>query len=278
MNMEELDKNFNFDKALQAVEEISDSFKVSIWISSKQKSYDFKEIDAKQQKSLLSNAINSSVYNTTFIKSFYKIMEENFSDKENISDLKEFTIFDKSAIAITLKYQISEETNVIFDEEKDSIKRVNLKNIIEKLKDFQTPSNEIIDLQNDKFNIKLEISVPTIGKELEYEEEIHKKEKNVEDIKNKQDIQKIVSDAFVGETSKYIKNIWLNEENIGFDTFDFSKKIKIVEKLPSGLIQKILQIVSNWKKVIDETLTVEFTENDKTYKKVLSIDSVLFLS
>lgn len=276
--MEQSDKILNFDKALQAIGEISDSFKVSVWIPSKQKYYDFKEIDAKQQKSLLGNAINSSVYNTTFIKSFYKIMEENFLDKENISDLKEFTIFDKNSIALNLKYQISEETSVIFDEDKESIKRVNLKNNIEKLKNFQTPENEYVELKNDKFNIKLEISVPTVGKELEYEEEIHKKEKNVEDIKNKQDIQKIVSEAFVGETSKYIKNIWLNDENIGFDLFDFSKKIKIVEKLPSGLIQKILQIVSNWKKTIDEVLTVEITENDKTYKKVLSVDSVLFLS
>ena len=111
-----------------------------------------------------------------------------------------------------------------------------------------------------------------------YEEQIHKKEKRVDDIKNTEDIQKILSEAFVGETSKYIQSIEINNVDVNFDSYDFSKKIKIVEKLPSGLIQKILETVSIWKKQFDEILTVEFTENETTYKKVLSIDSLLFLS
>ena len=107
---------------------------------------------------------------------------------------------------------------------------------------------------------------------------MHKKEKRVDDIKNTEDIQKILSEAFVGETSKYIQNIWINDTDINFNNFDFSKKIKIIEKLPSGLIQKILEIVSKWKKNYDEILTVETVENESTYKKVLTIDSLLFLS
>jgi len=107
---------------------------------------------------------------------------------------------------------------------------------------------------------------------------MHKKDKRVDDIKNTEDIQKILSEAFVGETSKYIQNIWINDTDINFNNFDFSKKIKIIEKLPSGLIQKILEIVSKWKKNYDEILTVEMVENESTYKKVLTIDSLLFLS
>jgi hypothetical protein len=179
---------------------------------------------------------------------------------------------------LALKSKISNEANIIFDEDKNNIKKVDIIPIIEKFKSFQTPESENIELKNEENHIKLKISIPTIGKELDYEEEIHKKEKRVDDIKNTEDIQKILSEAFVGETSKYIQSIEINNVDVNFDSYDFSKKIKIVEKLPSGLIQKILETVSIWKKQFDEILTVEFTENETTYKKVLSIDSLLFLS
>lgn len=272
-----MQQDLNFNNALEAIEAISNSFTVDAWVPSKEKFYSFKEIDAKQQKTLLSSAMNSSVYNTNFVKTFYNILKEN-SISEDKKEINDFTIFDKASIALALKSKISKEANIIFDEDKNNIKKVDITPIIEKFKNFQTPESENIELKNEENYIKLKISIPTIGKELDYEEEIHKKEKRVDDIKNTEDIQKILSEAFVGETSKYIQNIEINNVDVNFDSYDFSKKIKIVEKLPSGLIQKILEAVSKWKKQFDEILTVEFTENETTYKKVLSIDSLLFLS
>lgn len=275
--MSQEEKILNFDSALLAIETISNSFTVDAWVPSKQKTYSFKEIDANQQKKLLSSAMNSSVYNTNFVKTFYHILEENFvgDDKQ---EMNLFTIFDKASIALMLKSKISKEASIIFDEDKNNIKKIDITPILKKFDDFKTPESENVELKNDENHIKLEIVVPTIGKEFDYEKEMHKKEKRVDDIKNTEDIQKILSDAFVGETSKYIQNVWINDTDINFSTFDFSKKIKIVEKLPSGLIQKILEIVSKWKKNFDEILTVEIVENESTYKKVLTIDSLLFLS
>jgi hypothetical protein len=45
---------------------------------------------------------------------------------------------------------------------------------------------------------------------LQYEEQLHKKEKKVDDIKDSDEIQRIVSEAFIGETTKYIKTIYIN--------------------------------------------------------------------
>ena len=275
--MPQEEKILNFDNELQAIEAISNSFTVDAWIPSKQKMYSFKEIDANQQKNLLSSAMNSSVYNTNFVKTFYHILEENFVGEEK-KEINSFTIFDKASIALALKSKISKEANIIFDEDKENIKKINIISILKRFDSFQTPEPENVELKNDENHIKLEIAVPTIGKEFDYEKEMHKKEKRVDDIKNTEDIQKILSEAFVGETSKYIQNIWINDTDINFNNFDFSKKIKIIEKLPSGLIQKILEIVSKWKKNYDEILTVETVENESTYKKVLTIDSLLFLS
>jgi hypothetical protein len=268
----------NFDDALRALDTISEVFSVNVWIPSKKKEYLFKEIDAKQQKTMLSSAMNSSVYNTTFIKNLYEILNSNFLDKENIKDLKDFTIYDKFSIAISLKDKTSDETSITFDETDNIVKKVSLNPIIEKFKTFETPENQFLEFDNQNIKVKLEISVPTIGKELEYEEQIHKKEKKVDDIKNNDEIQQIISEAFIGETTKYIKNIYINENDLNFQNVDFIKKIKLVEKLPSGILQKVLKLVSKWKAEIDSILTISIEENGETYTKVLNIDSILFLN
>lgn len=272
------ENNLNFDQLLHAIEQVSDTFSVNAWVPSKQSFYNFKEIDAKQQKSLLSSAINSSIYNSNFVKTFYKILEENFIDKENLNMLKEFNIFDKCSVALTLKSKISDTFKVSFDDDKKIVKNINLLEIIERFKSFETPKDEFVELNNESVKLILQISIPTIFKELEYEEEIHKKEKRVDDIKNIDDVNKIITDAFISETSKYIKEISINDQNIEFDSYNFNKKISIVERLPSAAIQKILEIVSLWKKQIDDVLTVKTIENGQEYSKTISVDSILFLS
>ena len=277
--MEEENVNIlNFDDALKALNTVSEAFNVNIWVPSKQKEYSFKELEAKQQKNMLSSAMNSSVYNTSFVKNMYNVINSNFLDKENKNIINDFTIFDKFAIAVSLKDKISDETSITFDEKNNIVKKLSLKPIIEKFKTFNTPKSEFLEVDNENFKIKLEISVPTILEELEYEEQINKKEKKVDDIKNTDDIQKIISEAFIGETTKYIKMIYVNGNDLGFNNIDFIKKIRLVEKLPSGILQKILQIVSNWKKEVDSILTVETEVDGKNYTKIISIDGVFFLS
>jgi hypothetical protein len=277
--MEEENVNIlNFDDALKALYTVSEAFNVNVWIPSKQKEYSFKELEAKQQKNMLSSAMNSSVYNTSFVKNMYNVINSNFLDKENKNIINDFTIFDKFAIAVSLKDKISDETSITFDEKNNIVKKLSLKPIIEKFKTFNTPKSEFLEVDNENFKIKLEISVPTILEELEYEEQINKKEKKVDDIKNTDDIQKIISEAFIGETTKYIKMIYVNGNDLGFNNIDFTKKIRLVEKLPSGILQKILQIVSKWKQEVDSILTVETEVDGKNYTKVISIDGVFFLS
>ena len=277
--MEEENVNIlNFDDALKALNTVSEAFNVNIWVPSKQKEYSFKDLEAKQKKNILSSAMNSSVYKTSFVKNMYNVINSNFLDKENKNIINDFTIFDKFAIAVSLKDKISDETSITFDEKNNIVKKLSLKPIIEKFKTFNTPKSEFLEVDNENFKIKLEISVPTILEELEYEEQINKKEKKVDDIKNTDDIQKIISEAFIGETTKYIKMIYVNGNDLGFNNIDFIKKIRLVEKLPSGILQKILQIVSNWKKEVDSILTVETEVDGKNYTKIISIDGVFFLS
>lgn len=263
----------NIDDALRILDEASEAFKVQAWIPSKKEYYSFKEIDAKQQKNLLGAAIDDNVYNIGFIKSFYNILKENVLEKEK-TDIDKLSVVDKISIALHLRKQISSDVLVIFDDKNKISEKIDINPIIEKLKNTSFKLNEVVNVSNGGVNIKANLSYPTVKKELDYDLFFGKSTKKASDVKTNEDIQKIISEAFLTEITKYIDIIYINENEININTLNFDEKIKVIEKLPSVLIQKILEKVSSWKTAIDEALTVSF----KDYKKVLSIDSLLFLS
>lgn len=261
----------NFNDAINALNSASETFKVDVWVPSKQKYISFKEIDAKQQKGILSAAIDNSVYNSDFISVFYNILKDNIlnEDKDIVDSL---TVADRSFIAISLRSQISDELTVKFSEEKSE--KVKIKDILSLFGNYNTPEKETIIVKNDTVSILLDITLPTFINELDYEEQFSKEYKKIENLNSTKDLQLLVSEAFIGETSKYITSLTVNGSVVEFSTLTFNQKIRIVEKLPSGLIQKILEKISIWKKDIDSYLTVKSGEESK----VISIDSLLFLS
>jgi hypothetical protein len=182
------------------------------------------------------------------------------------------------SIALTLKSQISNEVKIIFDEKNSVIEKIDIQPIIEKFKSYKTITSKNVKIENSNVKIEAEISQPNLKTELEYNENINKQYKKADQIKTNEEIKTIISDAFIGETSKYIKKLWINEQEISLDDITINQKNAIVEKLPSGLVQKVLEQISTWKKELDDILTVTKTLNDKEYSKVISIDSLLFLS
>ena len=111
----------DFDKALNLIDSVSDSFKVDIWIPSIKKTLSFREVEAKQQKALLSSAMEKTIYNSSFSKIFQEILNKNLIETEDFKkeDLNNLNIFDKASIALHLKNRISNKTKVIFNSEEN---------------------------------------------------------------------------------------------------------------------------------------------------------------
>jgi hypothetical protein len=263
----------DFNQAINTLNDVSNAFTVDAYVPSKNNTLTFKEINAKQQKELLGAAMDTSVYNLGFSNAFYNILKDNLIHDEGNDVIDTLTISDKACIALQLKGQISNELKIVFDEKSEVIGIINVEDVINKFRTYQTPQNVILDLINDKVTLKAEVRYPNLKIELDYDTEF-KKNKKTEDIKTNQDVQNIITAAFIGETSKYISKIWINDSEVDFDSMSFKQRVGVVEKLPSGLLQKILEKISSWKKELDEVLTV--TQDD--YKKTISIDSLLFLN
>lgn len=264
-------KDMDFNRALQALEQVSESFTVDAWIPSLNKEVKFKQIDAKQQKNILSSAMDTSVYNTSFIKAFYEILKENILEKT--ININNFTLIDKISVGLALKNKLSDEIVLFFGEKKDVSQKFKIQPIIDKLKEFKTQEPIKLETKSDEFSLKVEIEPVTVGVEYEYDSQ-YKGNKKQEDIKTTEDVQKIISEAFIGELSKYIIKVWINDTEIEFKSLTFNQKIKLIEKLPSSFLQKIIDVIGIWKNKMDEFLTVEYDE----YKQSVVLDPTMFLS
>jgi hypothetical protein len=262
----------DFNSALSALDRVSESFKVDAWIPSKDSYLQFRGLDAKQQKQLLGAAIDTSIYNTTFIKGFYDILKENIllEDKSVIDTL---TLIDKASIALSLKSESSEQITVVFDDQNKVTGKIDIAPILEKFKAFKTPNPIVLNATSDVYVLKVEVVYPTIKVEVDYDNQ-YKGNKKSEDVKTTEDVQKLITEAFIGETSKFINRVWINDDEVILSDLKFEQRIKLIEKLPSTLIKKILEVVNDWKTNFDEILTVK--QDD--YTKIVSIDSLLFLN
>ena len=201
----------DFDKALNLIDSVSDSFKVDIWIPSIKKTLSFREVEAKQQKALLSSAMEKTIYNSSFSKIFQEILNKNLIETEDFKkeDLNNLNIFDKASIALHLKNRISNKTKVIFNSEENISQTVELSDILEKLNKLEYIDSKMIEVTNGELIIKALLKLPTISGEVQYDEELSKLFKKSNDIKTEDDVKNIVTEAFISEASKYISKIFI---------------------------------------------------------------------
>jgi len=252
----------DFNKALIELTQIADSYSFDVWIPSKNKTVKFNEITALQQKDILTGSMDSSIYSKKFNSALYEIIKNNSSE-----DISEFTILDKILICLQLREKVS---NIIKIQQKDDKIDVDISPVIAEFKKNYTHPKETVLSHN---NIFITIYPSYILEEKDYDETILKDNKKAEDIKNTDDIQEVISNAFIGELAKSIKKLKINDQHIDMLPLTFKQRIRLVEKMPASLIQEILNVVSEWKKNVDDFLTIQKENESYTIK----IDPLFFI-
>jgi hypothetical protein len=256
------DNILDFDKALNELSQIANNYSFDVWVPSENKTIKFNEINAFQQKQILSGSMDSSIYSKKFNSAVYAIIQNNCSE-----DISKFTILDKIAICLQLREKISKIIKIQNDNEKFD---VDISYVIKDLKASYVHPKETELIHN---NITLTIYPSYILEEKLYDDTVLTDNKKAEDIKNTDDIQGIISDAFIGELAKSIKILKIDDNIIDLKFLTFKQRIRLVEKMPASLIQDILNVVSEWKKTIDTFLTVK-KENGTV---LIKIDPLFFI-
>lgn len=271
--MNSSNNNSDFNDLLKNLKDLSSTFVVEAYIPSLGSTLTFKELNAKQQKFLLETLADDSLYKTRFAKQFHNILKENITSNFDVSSL---SVFDKIFIGLYLRSKISDKYNVVFNENPSYTEEITLGNVLDNLKNYKQPKPEHIKIVKNNIDITIELSIPTILIDTKYEEELYNNYKKIENIKDANEIGGILSNAFIGEISKYISKIQFADQEMNFNDLSVQQRIRLTEQLTADIIQNILTKITEWKETINSFITVEST--DKKYSKVLSLDNLLFLS
>jgi hypothetical protein len=227
--------------------ELKKNFK--IFIPSVNKEVNATQINLKQQKDIISTAVNGVVGALQFTKAVNDVIIDNV-DGEN------FYTFDRVPVLLALRQQSL--GNKVIDS-KDNI--VSVDDFVSKAKDvpkFELKKEVSID------SIKVKLKIPTL------------KDENVILRRSISEIENLKSDSlsdamgliYIFEIVKVIESVSVGEEEVEFNNLKVADRFKIIEQLPLELYDKITGFLSQVTQYDKKILT-----NDES---TIVIDATLF--
>lgn len=267
---------------ISLIQELDSDTGFNIFIPSLQKEVKFKQLTTEQLKRLLKTIVDSPIYNTEFTLTFNSIIKENCLTPDINTD--NFTVFDKVLILFKTRIEsISPDYTINFTE--NEIKENNLK----EKSQVVSLTNKLLEItnQNIKFepttieynNCSIVCNLPTLATENKLEKELHKNIKI--DVESPEELRTIVGDTFINELTKHFDSITINDKNVNLTELTFKNRIKIVETLPTNIINQALKYIENYRKVIKDLFTfkldVETTAGTTAVlEKELPLDASFF--
>jgi len=272
----------NLNNILSLLNNEDSKLTFNVLVPSLQQEVTFKQLTTEQLKKLLKTIIDSPIYNTEFILTFNSIIKDNCINK-NI-DTGKFTIYDKLFIFLKTRIEsISDTYTLKFTEQEISENNLSEKtltiNLVERLENF-AKQNLIIENKDYTLNeFIITCSLPTIEVENKFEKELHKNIKT--DINTPEELREIIGSTFVNEISKYITKLQIGDKVIDLANYSFKERVKIIERLPTTVINNAIKYIENYKDLTGSLFKVDATvkdTSDNTVKleKELPYDATFF--
>ena len=227
--------------------ELKKDFKV--FIPSLKKEVSAKQITLKQQKDIISTAINGVVGALQFTKFINQTINENV-------DSDDFYSFDRVPTLLALRAhslgdKIKAENNEI----------VSLKAVLQKAKKVPVfKLNKTVSIDS----IKVDLRIPTLK-----EENVVVKRciQEIDNLKS-EDLSEAMGLIYIFELLKTIKSITIEDETVNFDELKVTDRVKIIEQLPLDIYDDITSFLEQVTKYETTLLTVDDT--------TITIDASLF--
>ncbi len=262
----------NFNDIISVLDAINKENTVQVYLPSFKKEVPFKSLTTGQQKLFLKSAIDNPVFQTRFIFAVYSVITENCVDKQILPKL---TVFDSISVLIQLRLKIHGEQLEVTSE--NETYRVNLNEVVEKIKTIEIPvPDTIIDTP-----FSIDVGVPTFADQYALEKQLREKALTDDQALNT-NINDTLGEAFIGEISKYIKEVRVTsngeEYNLNYNSLNFIKKHQVLEKIPSTVVKKIITYIEKITTLQKSITTVQGAKlSDGTLKEVeVPISSTLF--
>ena len=237
----------NVSKLISKLDKLGDDG-IEIFIPSKKKTVTVTPLNLKQQKDLISSALDG-VKGTL---DFSKILNSIILDNSGAEDLK---IFDKIPFIIGLRVEALGTKYV------DNGGEIDLQIVLDNIKKhkLQFKEEKLIEYKN----LKVNLSIPTL------QDENVLLEKGSSDLSAEgHDLKTEVGVLYMLEIVKYIKEVEIDEITIDMSNTKVTDRMDLVEKFPLAIYSEISDYIETVNAYNTELLTVG---DDK-----VSIDSLFF--
>jgi len=251
------------NEILSALKQIDETTSFYVYIPSLNREIKFKQLNTQQFKHILKTVIDSPIHNTQFIITFNSIIKENCLDQ---IDIEKLTILDKLLIFYIMRVE-SLSLEYSFD-----IGKVNLKDRYNEIK------KDIKHIEPQSFNYNnysITCCLPTLATENKIEKELYK---NIQvNIESPEEFRAVLGDTFINEITKFISELKIGDNAIDLETLDFKSRIKIVEQLPTIIMNDVLKYIETYRNLVNKITIVSFPQTDtKTIQRELPLDATFF--
>jgi|TARA_R100001509_G_C4845103_1_gene208020 hypothetical protein len=233
----------NVSSFLNKLDKLND-VTIEVFVPSLKKKVPTKPLNLKQQKDLISSALDGLKGTLDFNRTLNKIIIEN----SGLSDLK---IYDKLPFIVALrKHALG-----------NKVGKIELQGVLNNIKNIPLNVKNESTIKQD--TLKLTLKIPTLR------EENMLLNKCEQEINTEQELLKEgIGKLYIYEILKHINTIQVDDDVIDLDDIRIHERVKLVEKLPLSVYSKISDFIETINKYNTDILTVDETE--------LAIDAEFF--
>lgn len=210
-----------------------------------------KQLSTAQLKELIKTVVDSPLTQAAFNSTATKIFKQSIISECDSSSL---TTVDR--LLFILEARIQSISPVMQAEEEGKTISIDFNqvktNLLAKLKEN---ANLFAPLEATDGKITTNIEVPLLNTESLLNDEIYRN--LVVDVNDAEQLRKVLGEAFINEIAKSIKSITIDDKTLDFSTVTFKSRLKTIESLPALLVQKVIEYIEKYKKIIDNCMTVE---------------------
>lgn len=209
-----------------------------------------KPLTTSQLKELVKTVVDSPVTQSAFSSTVTKVFKDSLVETSPVS----LNVLDRLLFILETRINSLSNTLTIRKENEEPI-TVNLIELRDKLRSALAANAQFLlpkTVTEGKFTLSLEVA--TLQVEQQLNEEIYK---NLDpEVNNPEQLRTLLGDAFINEIAKVLKSITIEEKTLDLSKNTFKNRLKIIESLPASIIQKAIEYIENYKKIIDEVMQV----------------------
>lgn len=223
-----------------------------------------KHLTTMQLKELIKSAVDSPITQSVFNSTVTKVFKQSL-----ITDTKQsFNVVDRLLFLINTRINsLSPNFTIPSDKDENEKITVNFEDVKNNLYSAIESNTNFFEPQTaSDGKIKLTFGIPLLDTELQLNEEIYK---NLDPkVDNQDELRNLLGDAFINEIAKCLQKISIEDKELDLSKVSFKSRLKAIETLSASLIQKVIEFIESYKKILDAPLRVEGT--------AIPIDSTLF--